>query len=72
MPGHRGGQAEDEAPDGVEEGFGAVAVPEQVECLPAGGGPGRVAAAEPDAGHVEVVGAEAVVEGEPGQEAEKQ
>ena len=45
---------------------------EQVDGLPAGRGPGRVAPAEPDAGHGKQVGAEAVVEREPGEDAEHQ
>ena len=59
-------------PNRVEQRFGTVPVADEVDRLPAGGGPGRVAAAEPDASHVEVVRAEAVVERETGEEAEEQ
>ena len=67
-----GSEADDEPAHGVEDGLGAMAGVDEVHRLPARGGPGRVAAAQADADDGEQVGAEPVVEREPGEDAEQE
>jgi hypothetical protein len=47
----RRAQTGDESTEGVHECLGSVAVADEVDTFPTGGGPGGVATAESDAGH---------------------